>query len=163
MASIVTVTVVLAGTLLPASRPAWVDSRGFVFAPLDPIVTRLAQAVQVDRRQDDIVIQRGDRTVVLRIGADTIAQPDGTVYVRLGPVVRALGGSVTFDASRKVVTIEMPQAEPVATPTPFQPSNPTVAPTTVFTPQPTVTPRPTPSGVPQPRRTPVPAVPSYPS
>jgi hypothetical protein len=162
MASIVAVTVLLAGVPVPASRPAWVDARGLIYAPLDPIVTRLARTVEVDRSDGDVVIQQGSRRVVLRIGVDAIAQADGTVYVRLAPVVRGLGGSVTFDAERKVVSIEMPQVAPLTTPTPFQPSNPTVAPTDVFTPQPITTPRPTPTGVPQPRRTPVPVTPSYP-
>jgi len=91
-----------------------------------------------------------------------IAEPDGTIYVRLGTVVRDLGGSASFDAVRKVVTIEMPAPSPVTTATPFNPANPSVAPTMVFTPQPVPMPRPTPSGIPQPRRTPVPVVPSYP-
>lgn len=157
------VTVLLGGVPIPTSRPAWLDARGFVFTPLDPIVVRLAQVVEIDREEGHVTLRRDDKSVVVRFGPDAIAEPDGTIYVRLGPVVRGLGGTATFDAVRKVVTIEMPQAQAVSTPTPFQPANPTVAPTTIFTPQPTVTPRPTPSGAPQPRRTPVPVVPSYPS
>jgi hypothetical protein len=157
------VSVVLGGVLVPASRPAWVDSRGFVFAPVDPIVRRIAQLVRVDRTRDEVVVQRDGRSVVMRFGPEAVVEPDGTIYLRLGPVVRGLGGRLSFDAVRKVVAIEMPAPGPVTTPTPFQPTNPTVAPTTVFTPQPIVTPRPSPSGIPQPRRTPVPVVPSFPS
>jgi hypothetical protein len=99
---------------------------------------------------------------VVRSPLDVIVEDDGTIYVRLGTVVRDLGGSASFDAVRQVVTIEMPGPTPVATATPFNPANPSVAPTMVFTPQPVTTPRPSATGIPQPRRTPVPVVPSFP-
>ncbi len=133
-----------------------------MYAPIDPIVRTVAQSVQIDPQDHAVTVERDGKRAVVRSPDDVIAEPDGTVYVRLGTVVRDLGGSVSFDRVRKVVTIEMPGPSPLATPTPFNPANPSVAPTMIFTPQPVTTPRPAPSGIPQPRRTPVPVVPSYP-
>jgi hypothetical protein len=158
----IVVTVLLAGAAIPSSRPAWVSAEGYVYAPVDPIVRTIAQTVELAGDDSTITIAREGKQSVLRAPQNLIVESDGTIYVKLGPVVRELGGSISFDAVRKVVTIVMPADVPVNTPTPFNPSNPTVAPTMVFTPQPTVTPRPTPTGIPQPRRTPLPVVPSYP-
>jgi len=158
----IVVTVVLGGIWLPSSQPSWLSPQGFVYAPLDPIVRTIARSVQVDPQDLTVTIERDGKRAVVRSPADVIADADGTIYVRLGTVVRELGGSARFDSVRKVVTIEMPGPSPVTSPTPFNPSNPSVAPTMVFTPQPTTTPRPTPSGIPQPRRTPIPVEPSFP-
>lgn len=162
MIAFIVVTVVLAGISLPSSQPAWIGPDGFVYAPLDPIVRAVAQSVQVDPRDLAITLERNGRRAMVRSPGGVIAEADGTIYVRLGTVVRGLGGSVSFDRVRKVVTIQMPGPSPVETPTPFNPANPSVAPTMIFTPQPVTTPRPTPSGIPQPRRTPIPVIPSYP-
>lgn len=162
MIAFIVVTVVLGGVPIPASQPAWLSADGIVFAPLDPFVRRIARSIEIDAQDGDIAIDRWGRKIVIHVGKDAIVEPDGTIYVRLARVVRGLGGSISFDAVRKVVEIEMPGPQPVSTPTPFNSLNPTVTPTTIFTPQPTVTPRPTISGVPRPRRTPVPAVPSFP-
>ena len=161
MIALLVVTVLLGGAPISATRPARIVD-GYVVVPLDPFVQRVAQFVQVDRDAGKIVVERDARSLVLHVGPEAIASADGTVYVRLAPVVRGLGGTVTFDAVRKVAAIEMPQMRPLVTPTPFDPTNPSVAPRRIFTPEPTVTPRPTLSGIPQPRRTPVPAVPSFP-
>lgn len=155
------VTVLVGGLPVPASRPARIID-GFVVVPLDPFVRRLAQTVRIDTGQGTIVMQRNNAVVERRLGKDAFTVPDGTIYVRLAPVVRGLGGSVSFDAVRKVAAVEMPEPGPVVTPTPFDPLNPTVPPRRIFTPEPSVTPRPTLSGIPQPRRTPVSAVPSFP-
>jgi hypothetical protein len=162
MIALIVVTVVLGGISLPSSQPAWVSPQGFVYAPIDPIVQSIAQSVQVDPRDLAVTIERNGKRAVLASPEDVVAQADGTIYVRLATVVRDLGGSASFDSVRKVVTIEMPGPAPVTSPTPFNPANPSVAPTMIFTPQPTTTPRPAPSGIPQPRRTPVLVVPSYP-
>ena len=161
MIGLMVVTVLLGGIPILASRPARVVD-GFVVVPLDPFVRCVAQLVQVDREEGTIVVARDATSVVVRLRDDATDTPDGTIYVRLAPIVRGLGGTVTFDAVRKVAAVEMPQPRPVTSPTPFDPSNPTVTPRRVFTPEPTVTPRPTTSGVPQPRRTPVSVVPSFP-
>jgi hypothetical protein len=158
----IVVTVVLGGMSLPSSQPAWVSPDGFVYAPIDPIVRRIAERVQIDPRDLAITFEGNGKRVVVRTPLDVIAEADGTIYVRLGTVVRDLGGSASFDAVRKVVTVEMPGPSPVATATPFNSANPSVAPTMVFTPQPLTTPRASPTGIPQPRRTPVPVVPSFP-
>ena len=155
------VTVLLDGVPIAASRPARVIA-GAVTVPLDPFVRRVAQLVRVDRSARSVFVQRDGNSVVLRFGDDATLEADGTIYVRLAPVVRGLGGTVTFDAQRKVAAVAMPQPLPVVTPTPFDPALPTVEPRRIFTAEPTVTPRPTLSGIPQPRRTPVPAIPSYP-
>ena len=162
MIAFIVVTVVLGGIPLPSSQPAWISPEGFVYAPIDPIVRTVAQSVQVDPQDLAVTVERNGKRAVVRSPGDVIVEADGTVYVRLGTVVRDLGGSVSFDRVRKVVTIEMPGPSPIATQTPFNPANPSVAPTSVFTPQAVTTPRPTPSGIPQPRRTPVPVIPSYP-
>ncbi|MGA3038738.1 MAG: hypothetical protein ABSE64_14800 [Vulcanimicrobiaceae bacterium] len=162
MIALIVVTIVLGGIALPSSQPAWVSPDGFVYAPIDPIVRSIAQSVQVDPRDLAVTIEGNGKRAVLASPVDVVAQADGTIYVRLGTAVRDLGGSASFDSVRKVVTIEMPGPSPVISPTPFNPANPTVAPTMVFTPQPTTTPRSTPSGVPQPRRTPVLVAPSFP-
>lgn len=162
MIAFIVVTVVLGGVAVPASQPAWLRGDGVVFAPIDPIVRRIAQTIEVDTARGEVLIERGDRKAIVRIATDAVVKPDGSIYVRLAPVVRSLGGSISFDAVRKVVAIEMPASQPVATPTPYNTSIPAVAPTTIFTPQPTTAPRPVVSGSPQPRRTPVPAAPSYP-
>jgi len=158
----IVVTVILGGISVPSSQPAWVSREGFVYAPVDPIVRAVAQSVQVDPRDLAVTIERNGKHAMLRSPDDVIAEADGTIYVRLGTVVRDLGGSVSFDRVRKVVTIEMPGPSAVATPTPFNPANPSVPPTMVFTPQPVTTPRPTLTGIPQPRRTPIPVTPSFP-
>lgn len=159
--ALLVVTVLLGGAPVSASRPARIVD-GYVMVPLDPFVRRVAQLVRIDREAGTVVVERDARSLVLRLGPEAIATDDGTVYVRLAPVVRGLGGTVTFDAVRKVAAIEMPEARPLVTPTPFDPNDPSVAPRRIFTPEPTVTPRPTTSGIPQPRRTPVPVSPSYP-
>ena len=155
------VTVLLGGLPVPASRPARIID-GFVVVPIDPFIRRLARIVRINASDGTIVMERNGAVVERRLGRDAISTPDGTIYVRLAPVVRGLGGSVVFDAVRKVAAVEMPEPGTVVTPTPFDPLNPTVPPRRIFTPEPTVTPRPTLSGIPQPRRTPVPVVPSFP-
>ena len=161
MVGLVLVTVLLGGEPVAASRPARIIDN-FVVVPLDPFIRRIAQSIEVDPAQGTIVVERQTNSIVLRLMRDAVRMPEGTIYVRLAQVVRGLGGSVTFDGVRKVAAVEMPQAPPIVTPTPFDPSNPSVTPRRVFTPEPTVTPRPTLTGIPQPRRTPVPVVPSFP-
>jgi len=157
---LVVVTVLLCGVPVPASRPARVQA-AVVVVPIDPFVLRIAREVTIDPPGGWAVIRRGAREVRVRLAAG--AGGDGeTAYVPLATVVRGLGGSIVFDAVRKVAAIEMPGPGPIVTPTPYDPSNPTVPPRSIFTPEPTVTPRPTLSGIPQPRRTPLEVVPSFP-
>ena len=160
MIALIVVTVVFAGMPIASSEPAFLQ-RETVLAPLVPVISRIAQLVDVGA-DGTVFIERGERSVRLHLGGNAFVEPDGSVYVPLAEVVRGLGGSVRYDAVRRVAAIDMPASTVLATPTPFDQSVPTVAPTAVFTPQPRATPRPTPSGIPRPRRTPVPVVPSYP-
>lgn len=161
MISIIVVTVVFHGLPIAALHPAYVKD-GTVFAPLQPIVEKIARSTSVDAG-GDVTVTRGNRTARLRIGRGAYELNDGTVYVPLARVVRVLGGSVDYDPVRRVAAILMPEAGALSTPSPYDRAAPTVAPTAVFTPQPTVAPRATPSGTARPRRTPVPVVPSYPA
>ena len=161
MAGLVVVTVLIGGVPVPSSPPAFIRD-GIVVVPVDPIVRELAEEVTVDAARRTVAVRLGERSAVVRLSKTPPADPVDPIYVPLAPIVRGLGGTVRFDAVRKVAAVEMPPAGPVASPTPFDPANPSVAPRTIFTPQPIPTRRPSPSGHPQPRRTPIPVVPSFP-
>lgn len=150
-------TVLLHGVPVAAAHPAYLNADDVVLAPLVPVVSDVAETIDVDGSA--IRIRRGPLGIVLLIGRDAY-RSQGTVYVPLARVVRALGGSVSYDPVRKVAAVDMPEPQVVSTPTPFDAGAPTTSPTAVFTAQPTVTPRPTPSGIPRPRRTPIPVTPS---
>jgi len=156
---LIVVTVLLHGVPVAAAHPAYLNADDVVVAPLVPVVSDIADAIDVDRGA--IRIRRGPRGIALLVGRDAY-QSQGTVYVPLARVVRALGGSVSYDSVRKVAAIDMPEPQVVSTPTPFDAGVPNAPPTSVFTAQPTVTARPTPSGIPRPRRTPIPVTPSGP-
>jgi hypothetical protein len=128
---------------------------GRVFAPVIPLLAQLADRVWFDG--DVLVVERAGRRVRVRVAPAFPDQLDGT-YVPAGPVLRALGDAVRYDAGSRSLEVRTP-ARVVASPTPFNPTMPSVAPSVVFTPQPAVTPRPAVSGSPLPRRTPLPAVP----
>lgn len=157
MIGLIVVTVLLQGVPLVAAHPAYLNSEDVVVAPLVPIVRDVARTIDVEG--DAIRIRRGLRSVTLVIGRDA-RESGGILYVPLARVVRALGGSVSYDPVRRVLAIEMPQSAVLSTPTPFDALAPTVQPTAVFTPAPSFTPKPTPSGIPRPRRTPIPVTPS---
>lgn len=157
MMSLIVVTVLLAGRPIPSSEPACLRG-GTVMAPLIPIVSVIADSIDLGDRT--IVVRSADRSIRLIRNVQTVTAQDGSVYVPLARVVAALGGSVRYDGLRRVAIVDMPLQRPISTPTPFDPSNPSVAPSAVFTPQPSGAPRPAASGIPRPRRTPVPAVPS---
>jgi hypothetical protein len=145
---------------------------GHVVAPLVPILTRVADRVRLDG--DAITVVRGDTTCELRIGSHAMAcngAPHAlpvapfaradVVFVPLADVATAFGGSIAFDARRRIVAIEMPARTALQTPQPFDPNAPQVAPTEVFTPAPPPATRPPlESASPQPRRTAIPAIPS---
>jgi hypothetical protein len=141
-------------------------------APLGPVITRLVE--RVTRAGDAIELARGARVCVFRLGVPSFrcdatirlgdASPverDGALYLPLATVVRAFGGTVTFDAVHRTADVELAASTDLATPAPFDPHAPQAAPTDVFTPQPVpATPRPFESGDPRPRRTAIPATPS---
>ena len=152
------VTIVLNGAIVPSFAPARI-SFGHVVGPLAPVVTRFASRV---------VYVPGDGTVVIERAAHRIIVPvrlfEGDVpYVALAPVIRGLGGSATFDARTKTMTILLADERPIESPAPFDRRAPQVAPTSVFTPEPPrATPRAIDTGSPMPRRTAIPATPSQP-
>jgi hypothetical protein len=165
------IVVVLNGAFLPSSPPVR-RLFGHAMAPLAPVIARIADVVTL--AGDDVTLVRGTRTCRFRIGspvfacdamrADAGVTPfarDGIVYLPLATVARAFGGSVTYDARSATLAIALPPRAGLATPAPFDPAAPQVAPTQIFTPQPgPPTPNPVDSGDPHPRRTALPATPS---
>jgi hypothetical protein len=153
-----TVTIVVNGTIAASSAPARIRA-GRVVAPLTPIVVRLVARAAYDPGTATVRIERGGTRMVVPVAFVENDMP----YVALGPVVRGIGGSAVFDSPTKTLTVLLGPAQTIATPPPFDPALPRVAPTTVFTPSPPpATPRSTESGVPRPRRTAIPALPSQP-
>lgn len=143
---------VLDGAHVPAYIGAF-ESRGRVFVPLRPFVTKIADRVWFDG--STLLVERNGR--VVRIRSQQRA-PDALdhEYVAMAPLARELGGVVRYDPEAHEITVSMPKSAAVAMPTPFNPAVPTVAPAPVFTPVPGETPRPVWTGIPLPRRTPLP-------
>ena len=143
------VTMLVDGRPLPAYFRAYVVD-GRVFAPLEPVVLRLADRAWIEGAT--LVIQREGRSVrVLLPGGD---RSEG-IYVAVGPLLRSLGDAMAYDARRR--RLEVWTGAPMVTfPTPYDESAPSSPPRDVFTPEPVATPRPVWSGPPLPRRTPLP-------
>jgi hypothetical protein len=154
------IVIVLNGAFVPTTPPPR-RLFGHVMVPLVPAVARIADRVTV--AGDDLTFVRGSRTCVLRVGSSAFRcdgtplsaevapfARDGIVFVPIGPVARALGGSVLANARTGTIEIAMPPQWAVRTPAPFDPNAPQAAPT----PQVMV------SGDPRPRRTALPATPS---
>ena len=152
------VTIVVNGLLVPSSAPPRIDA-GHVFVPLAPVVTGLATRATIHPDDGTVVIERADR----RITVPVVFVEGAVPYLRFATLVQALGGTVHFDAATKTLEVVLHETTSLATPLPFDPRAPQVAPTTIFTPEP---PKPTPrvifTGPPVPRRTPIPARPSWP-
>lgn len=152
------VTVIVNGAIVPSVASARIVG-GRVVAPVAPIVVRLATRIAVDASRSRVAIDGNGARIVVPI----VYTEEDVPYVELAPVVAALGGSDTFDSRSKTLTIVLRPAGGIATPAPFDPDRPEVAPNPVFTPAPPpATPRAIESGVPRPRRTAIPAVPSQP-
>lgn len=146
------VTLVVDGRPLPAYAHAYVRA-GRVFTPVDPLLTRLADRIWFE--ENDLVVERGGRRVRVPLPRDGTPALNA-VYVPAGPVLRALGVAVRYDALAHRLIIGVPARAVVASPTPFNPAIPSVSPGTVFTPTPPSTPRPIWTGSPMPRRTALP-------
>jgi hypothetical protein len=152
------VTVVVNGAVAASSAPARLAG-GRVVAPLRPIVVRLTSQVTYDPDAGSVDVVRGSTHV--RVSAAFV--DDGVPYVELAPLVKALGGSVSFDSPTKTLNVTLPSDGAIVTPAPFDPAQPQVSPTAVFTPAPPrATPRAPDSGAPRPRRTAIPVLPSQP-
>ena len=113
-------------------------------APLAPVITRFTERAVISG--DTITLERNGRRCVFRIGSDTFmcdgvtgVSPvapfgrGGVAYVPLAEVVHAFGGAVEYDARTHIVALAVVQDATLRTPAPFNPSAPSVTPTTVFT------------------------------
>lgn len=152
------VAVLVDGRRVHAYEPARLAD-GRVLAPVEPFLTAIGARITQEGGALDIF--RGDRfaeVVTLRV---VPPQSWTRLFVPVGPICRALGLSVRYDAPSHRLFIRTP--DPILVyPTPFNPAVPRVAPRVVFTPAPKVTPRPRFTGVPYPRRTPLPfSAPGY--
>jgi hypothetical protein len=145
------VTIVINGRPLASYQRAYVAG-GRVFAPVDPLLVRLADRIWYDG--DTLVVERGTRRVRVRLAGLFPEQLDGA-YVAAGPVLRGLGIASSFDPAGRRLLILIASGGVVATPTPFDPALPSAPPAAVFTPAPALTPRPVWTGSPLPRRTPL--------
>jgi hypothetical protein len=129
---------------------------GRVYAPVSPLLTRLADRVWFEGRE--LIIERDGRRIrVKSLPADPTAL-DGVV-VAAGPVLRALGASVQYDPRLHRLVVRLASHGTVASPTPFDARAPEVVPNAVFTPLISPTPRPIWTGTPLPRRTALPVPP----
>jgi hypothetical protein len=149
------VTLTVDGRPLPAYVRAYV-TEGRVFAPVSPLLTRLADRVWSENGA--LVIERGARRVRVTLGPVSPSALNA-VYVMVAPILRALGASVRYDPAGHRLVVLTVERTVVASPTPFNPSVPAVAPSAVFTAPVPATPRPVWTGSPLPRRTPLPASP----
>ncbi len=159
------VTVVVNGAIVSSTLPAFIFG-GHVVAPLVPIVVRLVSRARVisraayDPSTASVAIDDGAIHVVVPVAFVAEGQP----YVELGAIVRAVGGSLSFDGPSKTLAIALAPGFAIVTPRPYDPSAPQVAPTTIFTPSPPPpTPRSVETGLPRPRRTAIPVHPSEPT
>ena len=132
---------------------------GHVMAPLDPFVTAVAASIEYSG--GTLVVRRADRFAQVPMPLQPHPAHFQSTFVEIAPLLRTLGIRVDYDAARRAVIVQTPPV-PLATPTPFNPAVPFVAPTIVFTPVPAPTPRPIVSGAPSPRRTPLPVATSVP-
>lgn len=147
--------------MLVDGRPLAAYERSYVaggrfFAPVSPLLTRLADRLWFEG--DALVVERGSRRVRIPLAPASAGQL-GAAYVMMGPVLRALGASVRYDPGSRRVTVSIPVRGAVTSPTPFNASASSVAPSAVFTPPEPATPRPVWTASPLPRRTALPLPP----
>jgi hypothetical protein len=129
---------------------------GRVFAPLSPVLTRVADRLWFEG--NELVVERGERRVRIRLASVPGDRLNGS-YVAVGPVLRALGASVRYDSGSRRLSVRLSPHATVVSPAPFDATLPSVAPNAVFTPAVPSTPRPIWTGSPLPRRTPLAAPP----
>jgi hypothetical protein len=144
--------VLVDGRPLAAYRHAYL-SGGRVFAPADPLLTRLADRLWFDG--DVLVVERAGLRVRVRVVRGYRA-PLNATYVPAGPTLRALGASVRYEGASHRLIIAVSTRAVVASPTPFNPAVAPVAPSAIFTPSPPPAPHPVWTGSPMPRRTALP-------
>ncbi len=149
------VTVSVNGRPLAAYARAYA-SGGRIFAPVSPLLTQLADRVWLEGKT--LVIERAGRRVRVQLASVSSGDFDA-LYVAAGPVLRALGATVLYEAAARRLDVRLPAHAALSSPTPFNPAAPAIAPNPVFTPSPAPTPRPVWTGSPLPRRTPLPQPP----
>ena len=143
--------------------------------PLRPYITRLCARVSVDQLRGTIRLTCGSSDITMQVGSlqahsqrGPLAlraapfEQDDAIYVPLAAIARERGELVSYEAQAHTVLVADAIAPPLATMTPYNASEPRVAPTQIFTAEPKRTDRPVLSGTPHPRRTPIPATPSWP-
>jgi hypothetical protein len=145
------VAILLNGTPLQSYNHPYVLG-GRVRAPVAPYVTRIADRIGFER--GSLVASRAGLTVRIRT-AQVEPQDLSRSYVCVAQVFAGLGASVHYDAQRHVLEVRLARTAGVTQATPFQPPQPNVSPTRIFTPEPVITPRPVYTGTPHPRRTPI--------
>jgi hypothetical protein len=146
------VTVLVDGRPLAAYVRAY-ESDGRVYAPVAPLLTRLADRFWFEG--NTLVIERGARRISVRLEPRFRGELEGT-FVPAGAVLRALGADVRYDPATRRLAVRLPAQSVVASPTPFDPAQRAATPNPVFTPAPPPTPRPVWTGSPLPRRTALP-------
>jgi hypothetical protein len=140
--------------------------QGVVVAPFDPFVRDIAERIDGDGSGRRFTIVRGSRSIAISIGNRRARANDVEVLLPMAPalrgtepfaplavVVRALGGSVSYDAASHVLAIVIVPG-PVTVMTPAAPQA-TAGPHETFAPKETEPPPPAPTGIPRPRRTPI--------
>ena len=146
-------SIVVNGSVMRSYNAPYIE-RGRVMAPLEPFVT--AVAASVEYTGGVLIVRRADRFAQVQVRSAAHPCAYQSTYVPIASVLRTLGARVTYDAAARRLLVDLPPAA-LATPTPFNPAVPRVAPSAVFTPSPAPTPRPVVTGKPVPRRTPIPA------
>ncbi len=147
------VTISIDGRLLMQYVRAYV-SAGRVYAPVSPLLRRLADAVWFDGSR--LVVRRAGRQLGVPLAGGSWAAPQ-SAFVEIAPVLRFLGDAVRYDAQSRRLDVRTPPPAPLDSPTPYQPQPQAQAPRAVFTPSPQPTTRPVWTGSPLPRRTPLPS------
>lgn len=141
-------TVLMNGAPVVTTHPVRIVA-GRTMVPLVPVIVSIANVVVVS--PNGIVdIERGRHHLRLAVRGAS----GELTYVPLAPIVRALGGSIRYDAAGRTVDISF-TPEPLQTAEPYDMLAPRVAPTAVFTPFARPAPVPRFAGTPHPRRTPV--------
>jgi len=159
------VAIVIDGRRVDASRAARLE-QGVVVAPFDPFVRAIAERIDGDGSGRRFTIVRGSRSIAITIGNRQARANDFEVLLPIAPalhgnepfaplavVVRALGGSVAYDPTSRVLVIATVPG-PVTTMTPAASQAP-AGPHETFEPKETEPPPPAPTGIPRPRRTPI--------
>jgi hypothetical protein len=129
-------------------------SAGRVYAPVSPLLRRLADAVWFDG--STLVVRRAGRQLGIPLASGGWAAPQ-SAFVEIAPLLRFLGDAVRYDAHSRRLDVRTPPAAALDSPTPFQPQAQQQVPRAVFTPSPAPTVRPVWTGSPLPRRTPLPS------